>query len=233
MGRNQIGSNGKPRTTLIFNHDAQRDAFKGALADIAAIRLASPSEAALEMVLGCVATSRKGIELARTLYASKEPRTLGGLEVLFQELATRGEYGKDASPIVNYFFDIALKLGLEGDNFDVNLKPLKEYWANVVNAVEGRTAGEDTVSELARELLQSAKVILKSFEWADATEAAPLIALVYCSWNDLRKNPNSFRALYELAKHARPARPAASESTEDRLAFLRIADEYYSGEDGA
>lgn len=223
MGINPLGSNGKARTTLIFNRTVERDEFKHALSDIAAVRGASPSETALAVVLESVASEPETRAIARDLYATDSPRCQDALETIFQHLAADSAMGSRAKPLVSWFLDLALALGLGIDTAADDAILLRNAWGSVVEVLQGATVGR---SEPARNASQLASAL----DYMDAAMSiSPLLSCLLDGWKHLHSQSCTYRVLCALARMAFCTRSGAFETAHDRLALLRAADEFYEG----
>lgn len=223
MGINPLGSNGKARTTLIFNRTVERDEFKHALSDIAAVRGASPSETALAVVLESVASEPETRAIARDLYATDSPRCQDGLETIFQGLAANSTNGESAKPLVSWFLDLALTLGLSVDTTTDDAILLRHCWDSVVEVLR---SAEGVTHEAAR----SAEQLTSALNCPDAKMSiSPLLSCLLDGWERLHSQSCAYRVLCALARMAFCARRGALETADTRLALLRAADEFYAG----
>lgn len=231
MGINPLGSNKKARTTLIFNRDVERLVFKNAVADIAAKRNSSPSEAVLALVVESVASTSKARDIARTMYASEQPRCLDGFELVFQDLSANGECGRDSEPIVRRFLELTLDLGLSIDTTDDDVIHLVKQWHSIVDALESASNRNEPNTLLA---VRDASQLGAALEAPSAMQAIPsMLSCLLENWSALRIHSCTYRALCCFARMAFPTRRGIDETAETRLAFLRTADKFYaSGKEG-
>lgn len=234
MGINPLGSNKKARTTLVFNRDIERLVFKNAGADIATVRNTSTSEAVLSLVLENVATTSKARDIARTMYSCDEPRPrcLDGFEIIFQDLASNGEHGRDSEPVVRSFLELTLDLGLSINTADDDAVLLTEQWHSIVDVLKDASKNKDLDAMLA---VRNASQLGAALEAPSAMQAIPsMLSCMLESWEALRTKSCTYRVLSCLARMAFPTRRGIDETAETRLAFLRKADKFYaSGEEGS
>lgn len=231
MGINPLGSNKKARTALIFNRAVERLEFKNAVSDIAAVRNSSPSEAVLALVMGSLASTSKARDIARTMYAAEQPRCLDGYELVFQDLAANGERGRNSEPIVRSFLELTLDLGLSINTTDDDVIHLVKQWRSIVDALESASNHEEPNTMLAA---GDASQLITALEAPSAMQAIPsMLSCLLESWDTLRVQSCTFRALCCFARMAFPTRRGIDETAETRLAFLRSADKFYaSGKEG-
>lgn len=232
MGINPLGSNRKARTTLVFNRDVDRLAFKNAGADIAAVRNTSTSEAVFSLVLESVAETPKARGIARTMYSCDEPRCLDGFEIIFQDLAAHGEHGRDSEPVVRSFLELTLDLGLRINTTDDDATLLTEQWHSIVNVLKDSSKHKDPDAMLAA---RNASQLGDALEAPSAMQAIPsMLSCILESWKVLRTKSCTYRVLCCFARMAFPTRRGIEETAETRLALLRTADKFYaSGEEGS
>lgn len=225
MGLNPLGSNRKPRTTLIFARDSEKNQFRGAAVDIAETRRCSPTEAVLELVLERVASSSKARDIARTMYSSEAPRSLDALELVYRELEAVGERGRDSEPLAKRLLDLSLRLGLSIDTTSDEAINLRGHWADVVEAL--RSAAMDGG------LRQQAAA--RTASQLTATLASPTAMLAICShvsvlldaWDVLRGERSAYSVLSALTQMSVPARSGIIETGADRLETMRVIDGFY------
>ncbi|WP_346696676.1 hypothetical protein [Thermophilibacter mediterraneus] len=225
MGLNPLGSNKKPRVTLIFSRDSERTQFKGAAADIAEAHKCSPTEAVLELVLEYVAATRQARDIARTMYSSETPRSLDALELVYRELEAVGERGGDTAPLVQRLLDLSLHLGLSIDTTADEAVNLRNHWESVVEVLRDAAASGDihrrTTARTASQLT--------------ATLVSPTAMLAICShvstladsWDVLRGERSAYGVLSALAQMSVPTRRGIVETGEDRLETMRVIDNFY------
>lgn len=225
MGINALGSNKKPRTSLIFETPAERNIFKNAVSDLASEMGMSPSRSALEASLEAIATTPQTRNIARSIYASNNPSLLDGLELIFQELAAEGEKGRDAFPMVAFFLKISLDLGLRINTTSDDTAHFKNQWKSIEDILNFNSGVASLEAELAARNANQLGTVLDCP--CPMQEAASFVASICESWNLLRNYSCTFRALCALSRMAFPARKGVAETAENRLTFFREADIFY------
>ena len=225
MGINALGSNKKPRTSLIFETPIERSIFKNAVADLASETGSSPSRSALEASLGAIAMTPHARNIARSVYASSEPSVLEGLELLFQELAVEGEQGRDARPLVDFFLAVALDLGLRVNTASDDITFLKNQWESIEDILNSYADNTDLETALAARNANQLGAVLDSP--CPAQEIASFVSSISENWARLCKYSCTFRALCALARMAFPSRMGITENANIRLSFFRKADDYF------
>lgn len=225
MGINPLGSNQRPRSTLIFNSEVNRTQFKSAILDIAESRRSSPTEAVLELVLEHLASSPEARDIARTMYSSETPRSLDALELAFRELEAVGERGRDSEPLVKRLLDLSLRLGLSIDTTCGEAINLQACWADVVEALRKTSTDGDLRHQTAA----------RTAAQLSATLASPTAMLAICShvstmldsWDVLRGERSAHSVLCALAQMSVPTRKGIVESGPDRLETMRVINDFY------
>lgn len=225
MGINALGSNKKPRTTLVFSRNSERTQFKGLISDIAESRRTSPTAAVLELVLERVASTSKARDIARTMYSTETPRSLDGLELVFREVEAIGERSRDSEPLVKRLLDLSLRLGLSIDTTSDEAINLRIHWAGVVEALRKAAKDGDLRQQTAA----------RTASQLTATLASPTAMLAICShvstlaesWDVLRGERCAYSVLGALAQMSVPARTGIIETGGDRLETMRVIDDFY------
>lgn len=225
MGINKLGSNKKPRATLIFNSESERSILKNALTDLAATRGSSPSSAALGIAIEALAETPQVRGIARSMYTAETPRVLDGLEFIFQDLAATGEKGRDSSSLLDFFLELALELGLRIDTTRDDAYLLKNQWQSVTEILKRNSSNSDFDSALAaREAEQLGSVLDSPY---GLQEIASFITLLRESWGMLKEYSCTFRFLCAMTRMAFPARKGVVETADTRLTFFKKADVFY------
>lgn len=223
MGVNPLGSNKKSRTTLIFARPIERTEFKNITADLAAERGSSPSETVLAVLFEHVAREPETRALARDLYAMDNPRCQDGLETIFQGLAANSTNGERAKPLVSWFLDLALTLGLSIDTTTDDAILLRHCWDSVVEVLRNAEGGTHEAARCAEQLTSA-------LNCPDAKMSiSPLLSCLLDGWERLHSQSCAYRVLCALARMAFCTRRGALETADTRLALLRAADEFYAG----
>lgn len=225
MGINPLGSNTKPRSTLIFSREAERAQFKAAISDIAESRKSSPTEAVLELIFEHVASTPEARDIARSMYSSERPRSLDALAQAFRELEAVGERGRDSKPLVKRLLDLSLRLGLSMDTASDEAILLRSYWADVVEALR-KTSTDGSLRH---------QTAARTASQLSATLASPTAMLAICShvstmldsWDVLRGERSAHSVLCALAQMSIPTRKGIFESGPDRLETIRAIDGFY------
>ena len=226
MGINKLGSNKKPRATLIFNSESERSILKNALTDLAAARGSSPSSAALGVAIEAVAETPQVRGIARSIYASENPSVLDGLEFVFQDLAAVGENGRDSQPMLSFFLELALDLGLRIDTSSDDAILMKNYWQSVTDVLRRNFKDSDIDSALAAREAEQLGSILDSP--CRMQEIGSLLMIMKENWDLLNNHTCTFRALSALSRMAFPTRNGIAETADTRLTFFKKADDFYT-----
>ena len=231
MGYNPIGSNGKPRSALVFDEKEERNQYKNAIADIAASRNTSPSQAVLALTIESLAEIPEARDIARTMYASEHPRCLYGLQLLFQDLVENGEDGLYAFAALNVFRDLAFRLGLCIDTTGEGAEDVLQDWTEIAALLEDASRNPQ-LDRLAFDAHFAKRFIihLGSGERVFISNMLGPMSMRK-SWGFLYDQPCAHRLLRDLAHMAFPTRRGVRESADDRLAFLRAADVFYASGD--
>lgn len=228
MGINRLGSNNKPRTTMVFNTVTERSILKNSLCDLAASRGSSPSTAILEIAIEAVAETPQARNIARTVYSSESPSVLDGLELVFQDLAAVGEKGRDSQPMINFFLNLALKLGLRIDTSSDDAPLLKNHWQSIADVLKhGFDTSNFEAALTAREAEQLGSVLDSP---CGLQEIASYLRIMKENWDLLKEYSCTFRSLCAMSRMAFPARKGVMETADTRLTFFKKADVFYGAE---
>lgn len=227
MGLSPIGSNRKPRSSLIFRSKSDLSLYKGITGDLADARGTSATETVLQVLLGEVATTRKARDIARSMYAADAPTCREAYDLLFQELSAVGERGRDARPLVESFLDYSLRLGLRIDTAGERIHHLLEQWDSICSYLEREASEGDPDTMIAA---SNARELERILTYGVGSEPYfSHINLILAQWDSLHGESRTYRCLIDLNEMALVTRQGAVETAEDRLALLRLADAYYLG----
>ena len=227
MGFSPIGSNRKPRSTLIFKSSTELSLYKGVTSDLSDIRGASATETVLHLLLDAVATTREAQDIAKSMYATDDPSCREAYDLLFQELSAVGERGRDARPLVESFLDWSLRLGLRIDVTGNRIHHLRDQWDSICRRLELEAAEGDPDAMLSA---SNARELERVFVCGGPIEPYySHVNLVLGQWDALHEESRTYRFLIDLNEMAVATRQGAMETAQDRLALLRLADEYYTG----
>lgn len=209
MGKNQLGSNSKPRTTLVFDNMDERNVLKLALADVADLMHTSPSKSVLFMALEYMAKTPEGIDVAKTMYSHTPPRCQVAYKEVFANLAYLGnDDGKNVLPLIRSFqqyvndFGMGIDSGCD-DDFRSDL---------------------DAVTSILDEQ-SDASLSLKIP--CPTRELNSILDVIIENWATLREQYQSYSLLAELAKSITPHRLGATETAQTRQEVLVAIDKFY------
>ena len=227
MGLSPIGSNRKPRSTLVFRSTIDQLMYKNGSADIAASLNLAPSDAVLFLVTEKLAATDEGRAIARTMYGDDNPSCMRAYQALYEYLSALGyPETHDAKSITDSFLRYALNMGISIDTTDERIVHLRNQWDSVCTAIEQEGKSGEIKLKLAAKNARELGTILDT--QVPMQTIAPFISQILESWDVLKPFSCTYRALLDFAYMGFPTRPSHVETAETRLALLRLADEYYS-----
>ena len=227
MGFSPIGSNRKPRSTLIFKSSTELSLYKGITSDLSETRGASATETVLQLLLDGVTTTREAQDIAKSMYAADGPSCREAYDLLFQELSAVGERGRNARPLVESFLDWSLRLGLRIDITGDRIHHLRDQWDSICRRLELEASEGDPDAMIAA---GNARELERVFSYGSPFEPYySHVNLMLGQWNALHEESRTYRFLIDLNEMALATRRGAMETAQDRLALLRLADDYYLG----
>lgn len=231
MGINPMGSNKKPRSTIIFVNKTDQQIYKNGIADVAEANRMSPSETVLSLVLDGVAKTERGQAVARTLYSSDSPSCLEAYASLFEELSALGERSRDALPVIDSFLKYTLDYEACIDTTNPLVHHLGQQWDSVAEALEVACKNGEADTALAA---KDARELVSVISYESAMQSfASLVSLIVDNFDVLRVHSCTYRVLNDLASLGFPTRRGVRETASTRLALLRTVDTYYAGGEGA
>ena len=228
MGISPIGSNKKPRSTLVFGSNPNLHMFKNGTADLASVYGLSPSDTVLLLVTNELAKTDKGKALAQTLYGRDTPSCQDAYCALFEELAAPiSPNARDAKRLVNHFLRYALDLGLSINTEDDRAIHLRNQWDSVCTVLEEAGKSGEIQDALAAKNARSLDTVLNDQIAMQAI--SPFISQILESWETVKNFSCTYRVLHDFALIGFQTNPGHTETAETRLSLLKAVDEYYSG----
>ena len=226
MAFNPIGSNRKPRSTLIFNSTECMMVYKNTLADSASLAGVSPTELVADLVNQTVAKTPEGQWVAHMMYMESKPCCMEAYQCIFSAIdedATRAK--RETRPIVQSFLAYTRKLGITIDSETKLVHHLREQWKSAAGYLVKKTDDLDADGNLRLENFLSIGHIIDNDNFS--TPAAPMVTALLETWDLLNASPVTYRILLDLSRMGKPARRGIRENAADRVSLLKLIDDYY------
>ena len=228
MGISPRGSNGRPRSALIFATTEDRDLFKSLASDLAEQDHIAPTEAVLDAVIHRVVSTPEGEQAVRVAYSGSSASCRAIYADVFRQLLIAGDKGRNALPIIESLISYIAQFDARIDAADDEISHLASLWDRLVDVLDQLATDGDPDSHLAA---QNARMVGTGVLRDSRAIVSPsvLVLMLKEQWGNLHDRHIAYAILLEISDLIRPTRRGVSETARDRLELLRTIDRFYMG----